>query len=553
MTDKNKYSFENPTGSSMQYIIEIILSLNSQQLITDYLHNIKRFIIHNNPKNIIKDSSSIHINEQNLTEMATSDFVTVNEFNTILISRFCQGLQNYLVNDIYFKFHKDEIRIRLADYRTLVEGELNCADVKKLFTESNNHESYLRVKNLLVMEAKVGDNILYEREDAIKRICTSLSPDNNVKYRDEKEKFQYFEKQIMNDVQSAIDKNKPSVSLSMMSLPNYKTEEVNNLLENSTLKDIVLNINEEWDKKISVRTVNKNSLTDQYIEMKNKLDEMNLFNNVKKIADILSIDDDYYRVSTLYSNKEFKKIRTSTSKRRALLYSPKRITSEKQIPWKKVSHADKFRKKTLENFRLTHTRNSTLLREEIGLNPGQITSTSVNTKALIGLSFWHLSYRHNSFFQLIDDLESESQETKEQNLLLYHQKLIQYHHTIESELLGTVLNKFIEGAKSHLKSLKSTIRKYYIEHNKLESEGLINKQKKMQAGRLIKKIENLNDKVRKHPLNGNNEIELRNLAAGVIKYHFNYDLLRNVIENYYHSFIGHGKLKNLYHIEDKTI
>ena len=62
MTDQNKYSFENSTGSSMQQIIEIILSLKSQQLIADYLHNIKRFIIHTDPKNIIKDLDLLNIN-----------------------------------------------------------------------------------------------------------------------------------------------------------------------------------------------------------------------------------------------------------------------------------------------------------------------------------------------------------------------------------------------------------------------------------------------------------------------------------------------------------
>ena len=130
MTDQNKYSFENSTGSSMQQIIEIILSLKSQQLIADYLHNIKRFIIHTDPKNIIKDSSTISIDGQHLTEMAASDLVTVNEFNTILISRVCQGIQNYLSNDDYFKYDIDVIRIRLADYRTIVESELNDIDLK---------------------------------------------------------------------------------------------------------------------------------------------------------------------------------------------------------------------------------------------------------------------------------------------------------------------------------------------------------------------------------------------------------------------------------------
>src|SRR5699024_466145 len=178
MTDQNKYSFENSTGSSMQQIIEIILSLKSQQLIADYLHNIKRFIIHTDPKNIIKDSSTISIDGQHLTEMAASDLVTVNEFNTILISRVCQGIQNYLSNDDYFKYDIDVIRIRLADYRTIVESELNDIDLKKLFTVSDNRKSYLKIKNLLTLEGNIGNTVLHKREDTLKRICTSLSDEN---------------------------------------------------------------------------------------------------------------------------------------------------------------------------------------------------------------------------------------------------------------------------------------------------------------------------------------------------------------------------------------
>ncbi|HJG32354.1 MAG TPA: hypothetical protein K8V97_01370 [Jeotgalicoccus aerolatus] len=552
MTDQNKYSFENSTGSSMQQIIEIILSLKSQQLIADYLHNIKRFIIHTDPKNIIKDSSTISIDGQHLTEMAASDLVTVNEFNTILISRVCQGIQNYLSNDDYFKYDIDVIRIRLADYRTIVESELNDIDLKKLFTVSDNRKSYLKIKNLLTLEGNIGNTVLHKREDTLKRICTSLSDENNLKYRSDKEKLQYFEEQIMHNIQSAINEHKPSASLSMMSLPDYKSKKVNNLLKKSSLKHSVAAINKEWDQKIINQTANKSSLTNQYIEAKNRFDDMELFYNVKKVADILSIDDDYYRISTLYSKKELKRIRSSKSDSRIFLEWPKRVSRRGQVLWKKMDYTEKFRKNTLENFRSTHTKNSTLLREDIGLHPARISSESLNTKALIGLCFWHLFYNHSSVFQLIDDLESKSQQAEKQNLLLYHQNLIRYHYIIETELMNSVLTKFIEGAKNNLKSLKSTIRQLYLDYNKLLEEGAYDNSKILQAGRAKKNIDLLNDKVNKHPLN-NNEADVRDLATSIIKYHFNQNLLHNIIVNYYQSFIGHDKLRNLYQIEDKTI
>ena len=211
-----------------------------------------------------------------------------------------------------------------------------------------------------------------------------------------------------------------------------------------------------------------------------------------------------------------------------------------------------IQKNTLENFRSTHTKNSTLLREDIGLHPARISSESLNTKALIGLCFWHLFYNHSSVFQLIDDLESKSQQAEKQNLLLYHQNLIRYHYIIETELMNSVLTKFIEGAKNNLKSLKSTIRQLYLDYNKLLEEGAYDNSKILQAGRAKKNIDLLNDKVNKHPLN-NNEADVRDLATSIIKYHFNQNLLHNIIVNYYQSFIGHDKLRNLYQIEDKTI
>ena len=220
-------------------------------------------------------------------ENKKKNLAPVNEFNTILISRVCQGIQNYLSNDDYFKYDIDVIRIRLADYRTIVESELNDIDLKKLFTVSDNRKSYLKIKNLLTLEGNIGNTVLHKREDTLKRICTSLSDENNLKYRSDKEKLQYFEEQIMHNIQSAINEHKPSASLSMMSLPDYKSKKVNNLLKKSSLKHSVAAINKEWDQKIINQTANKSSLTNQYIEAKNRFDDMELFYNVKKVADIL--------------------------------------------------------------------------------------------------------------------------------------------------------------------------------------------------------------------------------------------------------------------------
>src|SRR5699024_214794 len=134
-------------------------------------------------------------------------------------------------------------------------------------------------------------------------------------------------------------------------------------IKKSSVNNRFATINKDRDQKIINQTTNKSSLTNQYIEAKNRFDDMELFYNVKKVADILSIDDDYYRISTLYSKKELKRIRSSKSDSRIFLEWPKRVSRRGQVLWKKMDYTEKFRKNTLENFRSTHTKNFTLLRE----------------------------------------------------------------------------------------------------------------------------------------------------------------------------------------------
>lgn len=566
MKNQKKFVIESEVNDPLKPILQHLLSLETSSLIDDYTSNIKKIVIIKGNQPILDDRKVLSINSLNLEKIAASKVLTANEFNSLIVSRFCDGLAQHLSSheSPYVVGTGDSIRIRLADYKSIVERSLLGIDLSTLFETVGGelqYENIDRIKKKITMSESLGQPTLDDRGNAIDSICKALSEKDEKPRLSDIELFNNFNKDILNTIESVLNEGKQMEPLFMMTVPDYKNNFLRGALHSSKISTIISDIDKYWDNMIRDEK-QKKTLQENYLIAKQDFKNMNLFPNAKNVNDILSIDKDYYKINTAFSPKASRILRNKLSRKKIKYsYSPHHSGNLDRWKYKEVGKVEKYRDKTLEDYRVRLNDQTLSFRKRKNIRR-TAPLTNSNVQGLIALCVWHLYYRHNDFYKILKDIENESKDKTEQNLVVYHQGLVSLHNFIEKELLENVVDNYIKGSKDNMTEFKNRIEIETKKHEDLEShaysipdEKVGNK--KMLAGKQEKQVvDKLKEELKSYhwfDSSRNKEYELRTAATTIIKYHFNYDFLLSVIGTYYHSFIGHEKLYDLYDNEDKTI
>lgn len=564
MKNQKKFVIESEVNDPLKPILQHLLSLETSSLIDDYTSNIKKIVIIKGNQPILDDRKVLSINSLNLEKIAASKVLTANEFNSLIVSRFCDGLAQHLSSheSPYVVGTGDSIRIRLADYKSIVERSLLGIDLSTLFETVGGelqYENIDRIKKKITMSKSLGQPTLDDRGNAIDSICKALSEKDEKPRLSDIELFNNFNKDILNTIESVLNEGKQMEPLFMMTVPDYD-KQVLDPHQNTVLSEITSQISQRWDDEIN-KVKDKQTLTEKYNAAVKKLESMTLFKDAKQVTDILSYDKNYRYLQTLERKTEKKIDLYDISIYREIGLVSRQSYSTKKLKLKKRRTPKDHRKSELEKFRIRLTMDTPLLRKMDNLKQSKLIKNPT-VPGLIALSYWHLHFYHPNFYKSLKNIEKENTNHTKQNLVVYHRQLLELHNFIVEELLEHVVDSFIEGSKDNMTELEERIKIEIKKHEDLwrqaysiPDEKVGNK--KMLAGKQEKQVvDKLKEELKNYYwLESSENIEnaFRNTATTIIKYHFNYDFLLSVIGTYYHSFIGHEKLYDLYDNEDKTI
>lgn len=309
MKNQKKFVIESEENDPLKPILQHLLSLETSSLIDDYTSNIKKIVIIKGNQPILDDRKVLSINSLNLEKISASKVLTANEFNSLIVSRFCDGLAQHLSSheSPYVVGTGDSIRIRLADYKSIVERSLLGIDLSTLFETVGGelqYENIDRINKKITMSESLGESTLDDRGNAIDSICRALNEKDENPRLSETELFTSFNTGILMTIESVMNEGKQMEPLFMMTVPDYD-KQVLDPQQNSVLSEITSQISQRWDNEIN-KVKDKQTLTEEYKAAVEKLESMILSKDAKQVTDILSFDKNYRYLQTLERKTEKK-------------------------------------------------------------------------------------------------------------------------------------------------------------------------------------------------------------------------------------------------------
>lgn len=124
-----KLKYKNIKNSALENVIDLFLSLDSINLIQNFIQNIEVIKINDTQDELFPDT--LHLHDNNLYALSKSDYISSPEFHLIIINRFCDSLKLYMKK--YPVVDPDITSLILSDYSQTLFGELKSVDLSKIF------------------------------------------------------------------------------------------------------------------------------------------------------------------------------------------------------------------------------------------------------------------------------------------------------------------------------------------------------------------------------------------------------------------------------------
>lgn len=471
----------NHKNNALELVIELLLSLESSKLINDFIQKVEVFDI-SEDENKSSTENYLVLNSRHLNELATTDYISDEDFNMLVINRFIEDLKHYMY--IVEKSNQDYIRLRLVDYADITRETLRKKSLRELFILEKlswRYEEFHSLKKRLLMEEQLTDEPqLFSRKEALNRLCGSLNEDKdgiNSNNRDLDDAENQLKK--INDF---IEGDSP---LKFIKVPHMFVTDSKSKTYQS------LNSSHKFYKKyISplVRHSNEKEYKYYYTSQKTQqnidaFNDLSIFGTFKKLDEYLLILPDYEKADDKPKNT-FKKA-LKRDNRRTL--NP--MTTET------LSKAANGEKK-------------------------------YNVKPVDGLlvhCFWAI---HNES----DIFKSFTRMERHNNVTDYLDTLIRYYIFINEEILQNVLPKFAQKNEDYYKSL---IKKRETALTLADTTEPIREDERT---RRFKKYTEFHKEAKKFNSSFN---EVKELGEKIIKDHFHYDILKEIISLYVNAIEQH--------------
>lgn len=473
--------YNNQSNSPLELVVELLISLESTELIKDFIYNVKTiYIDEDNEKK--STGKCIVLNGKHLNELAMMDYLSDEDFNMLVINRFSEDLKSY--TSLHKETDQNHIRLRLVDYSDIVRETLKGKSLKALFIlkkESDRNDEFHRLKKLLSMEEELeNDPELFSRKEALNRLCLSLNEDQeSINTNDNSP--EYKEEQF-NNLKRLIEE--PS-TLNFVKVPHMFTTDSKSKTYHS------IDSSHQLYKKYIAPLIDYSTEKEYQYYYTDQKTEKNIdtFNNLAIFGTFEKLED-YLLLLTEYKNTTGQPRYTFT---KALKRENRRTLNPTTADrLSKAAHGEKDYK----------------------VQP---------VDGLLAQCFWTIHKEK-------DILNSFTRMEMSNNITDYLDTLIRYYIFINEELLQRVLPKF---AKSNVTHYNAIVRKRDDAEKSADSRKPIAEDKRTHR---IKKYEKLRVEASKfHTVSP----EIIRIGEKVIKDHFHYDILKEIVKLYVNAIEHH--------------
>lgn len=463
----------NPTSNAMECVVELLLSLESADLIKDILHDIDTVFITEDSE-VQSTNGKLTVKCKNLQELSEVKYLSAEEFNTLVVARFCDSIKLY--KGLSGKSEQSSLSLRLTDYENVVRGEIVSISLSELFIDENESDvidTYNNFKKLLLMEKGLDDDTIMDvRQSVLKRLCETLQDEHMIK------KDSTPSKSSLNDTLSpSNDFVTGPDTLHFLQVPHHlvtKAEAKGRIFPSlkpgdkdydTYVKPLIDNPVLPEQPKILSRA------EEQYYF--DKFDELPILGNCSEFNDYMSLIDEY----TASDNKSKDKFRKMFEPRTHNIFNK---YTEKDIDQSRL-------KKNSDKFTKSH--------------------------GLIAHCYWALN-QESSAFNMLRKME------KKNNITDYLDTLIRYYIFIEEELLEKVLYNFhIYNDEQHQVKLSEL---------EIAKDGMLDPSSNHYSRNSHEaKYEKLSKQVKTFQASYGDIMEH---GKQIIKIHFNYDILLYIIQ-----------------------
>lgn len=467
--------YMNPTNNAMESVVELLLSLESADLIRDILLDIDTIFITEDNEVQSADKKLI-VKCENLQELAGVKYLSAEEFNTLVVSRFCDSIRS--CKSFPGKSKQGSLSLRLIDYENVVRCELASLSLSKLFNAENKSDAintFDHFKKLLLKEDRLADHTIVDvRRDALKRLCETLQDEQETK--EERTASKSSSNRLFNT-----DNNFGTGpdTLHFLQVPHH-------LVTKAEAKGRIFPSLKPGDKDYDtyVRPLIDNPVLPEQPKILSraeeqyyfdKFDELPILGNCREFNDYMKLIDNFAS-SDIKSKDKFRK-----------MFEPR-------------THNifNKYTEKDIEQSRLKK-------------NSDKFT----NAHGLIAHCYWALN-QESSAFNMLRKMETKN------NITDYLDTLIRYYIFIEEELLEKVLYNFHiyndeqhEVKLSELARAKDGMLDPLSDHYSITSH-------EAKYKRLSKEVKNFQASYN----------DIMEHGKQIIKIHFNYDILLYIIQTY---------------------
>lgn len=473
-------NYDNQNNNALELVIELLLSLESYELIKDLLCNVETFYI-NEDKNKSSTKKCLVLNSEHLNELAMMNYLTDEDFNMLVINRFSEDLKLYTSLDK--EADQNHIRLRLVDYTDVVRESLKGKSLKALFllekTSEPNEKFYLLKELLLMEETLENEKQVSSRKKALNRLCSSLNEDQEVVNSDD-DSMEYDEEQL-NNLKRLIEN--PS-TLNFVKVPHmFVTDSKKKIYES-------LDSSYPLYKKYLVPLVDYPTEEYQYYYTDQKTKEnIDAFNNLNVFGNFEKLED-YLLILTDYKNNPGQPRDTfMTALRREKRRTLNPMTADNLS--KAAHNEEKYRVQPVDG--------------------------------LLAQCYW-------SIHKEKDILNSFTRMERSNNITNYLDTLIRYYIFINEVLLQKVLPKFAKSNVSHYNALA---------RRRVQAENSANSTVPMAEDKRTRRIKKF-DKLRTEASKFNaTSTDIVRLGEEIIKDHFQYDILKEIVKLYVNAIEQH--------------